>query len=76
MYDLARKCDVLVENFLPGKLDQMNVGYEKLKKINPRLIYCAITGFGPTGPYANKPGYVQNILVIYNIFRFTTFSFA
>lgn len=76
MYDLARKCDVLVENFLPGKLDQMNVGYEKLKKINPRLIYCAITGFGPTGPYANKPGYVQNILVIYNIFGFTTFSFA
>lgn len=56
MYDLARKCDVLVENFIPGKLDQMDVGYEKLKKINPRLIYCAITGFGPSGPYTKKPG--------------------
>ncbi|CAG9784718.1 unnamed protein product [Diatraea saccharalis] len=57
MYDLARKCDVMVENFLPGKLDSMDVGYNKLKTINSRLIYCAITGFGSTGPYKNKPGY-------------------
>ncbi|CAH1645204.1 unnamed protein product [Spodoptera littoralis] len=57
IYDLARKCDVLVENFVPGKLDQLEIGYDKLKVINPKLIYCAITGFGPTGPYAKKPGY-------------------
>ncbi|CAH2988431.1 unnamed protein product [Chilo suppressalis] len=57
MYDLARKCDVMVENYLPGKLDTMDVGYKKLKTINPRLIYCAITGFGSKGPYAKKPGY-------------------
>ncbi|XP_014360902.2 succinate--hydroxymethylglutarate CoA-transferase [Papilio machaon] len=57
MYDLARKCDVLVENFVPGKLDQLGVGYNDLSKVNPKLIYCAITGFGPTGPYAKKPGY-------------------
>ncbi|KAM3959169.1 succinyl-CoA:glutarate CoA-transferase [Aphomia sociella] len=57
LYDLAKKCDVLVENYIPGKLDQLEVGYEKLKQINPELIYCAITGFGPTGPYAKKPGY-------------------
>ncbi|XP_059058985.1 succinate--hydroxymethylglutarate CoA-transferase [Achroia grisella] len=57
IYDLAKKCDVVVENYLPGKLDQLEVGYEKLKTINPKLIYCAITGFGPTGPYAKKPGY-------------------
>ncbi|XP_068621217.1 succinate--hydroxymethylglutarate CoA-transferase [Battus philenor] len=57
MYDLARKCDVLVENFVPGKLDQLGLGYKHLSKLNPRLIYCAITGFGPTGPYAKKPGY-------------------
>lgn len=56
MYDLARKCDVLVENFLPGKLDKLEVGYDKLKIINPKLIYCAVTGFGPVGPYAKKPG--------------------
>lgn len=57
IYDLARKCDVLVENFVPGKLDKLDIGYDKLKKINPKLIYCAITGFGPSGPYAKKPGY-------------------
>ncbi|CAG5048143.1 unnamed protein product [Parnassius apollo] len=57
MYDLARKCDVMVENFVPGKLDQLDLGYNRLSKINPKLIYCAITGFGATGPYAQKPGY-------------------
>ncbi|XP_013192986.1 succinate--hydroxymethylglutarate CoA-transferase [Amyelois transitella] len=57
IYDLARKSDVLVENFLPGKLDKMDVGYDKLKTMNPQLIYCSITGFGQKGPYANKPGY-------------------
>lgn len=54
---MARKSDVMIENFIPGKLDEMDVGYEKLSKLNPKLIYCAITGFGPTGPYAKKPGY-------------------
>lgn len=47
----------MVENFVPGKLDQLDIGYEKLKDINPKLIYCAVTGFGPTGPYTKKPGY-------------------
>lgn len=55
-YDIARKSDVMVENFLPGKLDKLGVGYEMLSSMCPRLIYCAITGFGPTGPYAQKPG--------------------
>uniref|UniRef100_A0A2A4JFJ8 Uncharacterized protein n=1 Tax=Heliothis virescens TaxID=7102 RepID=A0A2A4JFJ8_HELVI len=57
LYDLARKCDVVVENFVPGKLDKLEIGYDKLSTINPKLIYCAITGFGSTGPYAKKPGY-------------------
>ncbi|XP_048484974.1 succinate--hydroxymethylglutarate CoA-transferase [Plutella xylostella] len=56
-HDLAKKCDVMVENFVPGKLDELEVGYETLSRLNPQLIYCAITGFGPTGPYAKKPGY-------------------
>lgn len=56
IYDLARKCDVLVENFLPKKLDELKVGYDRLKEVNPKLIYCAVTGFGPTGPYTKKPG--------------------
>lgn len=57
-YDLAKKSDVMVENFVPGKLDNMQVGYEKLNQLNEKLIYCAVTGFGPTGPYAKDPGYV------------------
>lgn len=61
LYDLARKCDVVIENFLPGKLDKLEVGYNKLSQINPKIIYCAITGFGPNGPYAKKPGYVTII---------------
>ncbi|GJD08490.1 Succinate--hydroxymethylglutarate CoA-transferase [Galdieria sulphuraria] len=54
---LAAQSDVLVENFLPGKLAQYGLGYEDLQKINPRLIYCSLTGFGQTGPYAQRAGY-------------------
>ncbi|KAJ2957868.1 hypothetical protein NQZ79_g6463 [Umbelopsis isabellina] len=50
-------CDVLVENYLPGKLEKMGLGYEQLKEINPKLIYASITGYGQDGPYANRPGY-------------------
>lgn len=57
LYDLARRSDVLVENYVPGKLSSMGLGYEVLSKIAPQLIYCSITGYGPVGPYRNKPGY-------------------
>ncbi|XP_058819781.1 succinate--hydroxymethylglutarate CoA-transferase [Topomyia yanbarensis] len=57
IYDLARKCDVLVENYVPGKLDEMGLGYESIREVAPRLIYCSITGYGSTGPYKTKPGY-------------------
>lgn len=57
IYDLARQCDVLVENYVPGKLAELQLGYEHLKEINPQLIYCSITGYGAKGPYAQKPGY-------------------
>lgn len=57
LYDLARKCDVLVENYIPGKLSEYNLGYEHMSEINPRLIYCSITGYGSVGPYAKRPGY-------------------
>ncbi|GJJ76577.1 succinate---hydroxymethylglutarate CoA-transferase [Entomortierella parvispora] len=55
--DLATKVDVLVENYVPGKLDEMGLGYETLRALNPRLIYTSITGYGQTGPYRNRPGY-------------------
>jgi crotonobetainyl-CoA:carnitine CoA-transferase CaiB-like acyl-CoA transferase len=55
--DLAAKCDVLLENYKVGDLARYGLGYEDLKKINPRLIYCSVTGFGQTGPYKDRPGY-------------------
>uniref|UniRef100_A0A3Q2EHH6 Succinyl-CoA:glutarate-CoA transferase n=1 Tax=Cyprinodon variegatus TaxID=28743 RepID=A0A3Q2EHH6_CYPVA len=54
---LAGVSDVLVENFLPGKLSQMGLGYAELSRLNPRLIYCSISGYGQTGPQSQSPGY-------------------
>ncbi|WP_255701853.1 CaiB/BaiF CoA-transferase family protein [Bordetella sp. LUAb4] len=57
LLDLALHCDILVENFKVGGLAKYGLDYAALKQINPRLIYCSITGFGQDGPYAGKPGY-------------------
>ncbi|MEK9684631.1 MAG: CaiB/BaiF CoA-transferase family protein [Rhodospirillaceae bacterium] len=54
---IAEKADVLVENFKLGNLKRYGLGYEDLRLINPGLVYCSITGFGQTGPYAQRPGY-------------------
>ncbi|WP_153506439.1 CaiB/BaiF CoA transferase family protein [Cumulibacter manganitolerans] len=54
---LAEQSDVLVENYKTGTLARYGLGYEDLKKVNPRLIYCSITGYGQSGPMAHKPGY-------------------
>jgi crotonobetainyl-CoA:carnitine CoA-transferase CaiB-like acyl-CoA transferase len=54
---LAEKSDVLLENYKVGDLARYGLGYEDLVKINPRLIYCSVTGFGQTGPYRERPGY-------------------
>lgn len=55
--DLARQADVLVENFKVGTMARLGLGYETLRELNPGLIYCAITGYGQDGPYAERPGY-------------------
>ena len=55
--DLAAKADVLVENFKVGDMQRYGLNYEVLMSINPRLVYCSITGFGQTGPYADRAGY-------------------
>jgi formyl-CoA transferase len=55
--ELAKTADVLLENFKVGDLASKGLGYEDIKTINPKIIYCSITGFGQTGPYAPKPGY-------------------
>ena len=55
--DLAAKADIVLENFKTGGLQQYGLDYASLNAINPRLIYCSITGFGQSGPYAARPGY-------------------
>ena len=55
--ELAKDADVVLENYKTGDLPRYGLGYEDLKKINPKIIYCSITGFGQTGPYREKPGY-------------------
>lgn len=57
LQQLVRESDVFIENFKVGGLKKYGLDYESLKKINPRLVYCSITGFGQTGPYAQRAGY-------------------
>lgn len=54
---LVERSDVVVENFRPGVADQLGIGYGQLSEINPRIVYCSISGFGQSGPYRDKPGY-------------------
>lgn len=55
--DLIRSADVYIQNFRPGAAERLGAGEARLREINPRLIYCAISGFGATGPAANRPSY-------------------
>jgi crotonobetainyl-CoA:carnitine CoA-transferase CaiB-like acyl-CoA transferase len=55
--DMAAQCDVLIENYRPGVMDRLGLGYETLSAINPRLIYCAISGYGMTGPLKDRPSF-------------------
>jgi crotonobetainyl-CoA:carnitine CoA-transferase CaiB-like acyl-CoA transferase len=55
--ELARRCDVLIENYKYGDLARYGLGYDDLRELNPGLIYCSVTGFGQTGPYRQRPGY-------------------
>jgi succinate--hydroxymethylglutarate CoA-transferase len=57
LHELAKNSDVLVENYVPGALKKYGMDYESLRKINPRLIYASVTGYGHTGPYSNRAGY-------------------
>jgi len=55
--ELVKKADVLIENYVPGKLDELRLGYQDCKELNPSLVYASITGYGQTGPYRTNPGY-------------------
>ncbi len=54
---LALTADIVVESFTPGVADSLGIGYRELSRINPRIIYCSVSGFGQTGPYSRKPAY-------------------
>jgi|TARA_B100001971_G_C18259420_1_gene585276 crotonobetainyl-CoA:carnitine CoA-transferase CaiB-like acyl-CoA transferase len=57
MKKMVKDSDVIIENYRTGAMDKNGLGYEELKKINPKLIYCSISGFGRTGPYAKRGGF-------------------
>lgn len=61
---LVKDYDIVVEQFRPGVMDRLGIGYEALKAINPSLIYCAITGYGQTGPYKDRAGHDINYLAL------------
>ncbi len=57
LYDLVKLSDVVLNNFRPGIMDKLGCDYETLRAINPRIIYCSLTGFGETGPYKDRPAF-------------------
>jgi len=54
---LAARSDILIENFRPGTLEKRGVGYDAVRQLNPKIIYCSVSGFGQRGPYRDLPGY-------------------
>ncbi|MBM2714351.1 CoA transferase [Mesorhizobium caraganae] len=69
--DLVASADALVENFRPGVMERLGLGYEKLKEVRPGLVYCAISGFGQTGPMRDNPAYDQIIQGLSGIMSIT-----
>ena len=55
LLELAAECDIVMQNFRPGAVERLGVGYEQVKAVNPEVVYCSISGFGPDGPYADRP---------------------
>jgi len=64
IHDLLREYDILIEQFRPGVMERLGLGYEALKAINPRLIYVSISGYGQTGPYRERAGHDINYLAV------------
>jgi crotonobetainyl-CoA:carnitine CoA-transferase CaiB-like acyl-CoA transferase len=68
---LVRDYDVVLESFRPGVLDRLGVGYERMRQENPRLVYCAITGYGQDGPYRDRSGHDMNYLGLVGLLGLT-----
>jgi crotonobetainyl-CoA:carnitine CoA-transferase CaiB-like acyl-CoA transferase len=71
---LADTADVVIENFRPGVMDALNIGYDTVSERNPRIIYCSISGFGADGPYADRPGLDQIIQGVSGLMSVTGFE--
>jgi alpha-methylacyl-CoA racemase len=65
--NLVKEYDIVIEQFRPGVMDRLGLGYEALKEINPSIIYCSITGYGQTGPYKNRAGHDINYVALAGI---------
>jgi crotonobetainyl-CoA:carnitine CoA-transferase CaiB-like acyl-CoA transferase len=68
---LARKSDVILEGFRPGVVDRLGIGYDVVREVNPKIIYCSISGFGQDGPYRDKVGHDINYIGIAGILGIT-----
>ncbi len=71
IHQLVREYDIVIEQFRPGVMDKLGVGYEALRAVNPRLIYCALTGYGQTGPYKDRAGHDNNYLALAGVMSHT-----
>jgi crotonobetainyl-CoA:carnitine CoA-transferase CaiB-like acyl-CoA transferase/putative sterol carrier protein len=71
IHKLAQKADVLIEQFRPGIMDKLGLGYEKLKTINPRLVFVSITGYGQSGPLAHEAGHDLNYIAMAGLLSIT-----
>jgi crotonobetainyl-CoA:carnitine CoA-transferase CaiB-like acyl-CoA transferase/putative sterol carrier protein len=74
LLNLVREADIVMEQFRPGVMAKMGLGYEDLKKINPKIIYVSITGYGQTGPYANLAGHDLNYITLAGLLSGNQFS--
>jgi len=70
-YELTKKADVVINNFTPGTMEKLGLGYETLKKINPRIVWASITGYGQTGPYRDRPTYDIIVQAIGGLMSYT-----
>jgi crotonobetainyl-CoA:carnitine CoA-transferase CaiB-like acyl-CoA transferase len=70
-YKIAERSDVIIENFRPGVAERLGIDYKTISRINPKIVYCSISGFGQTGPNANLPGYDLIVFAMGGIMSFT-----
>ena len=68
---LIAEYDIVIEGFRPGVMQRLGLGYDVLKEVNPKLIYCSITGYGQTGPFANRPGHDINYLSVAGVLDYS-----